>query len=187
MKPEKYAGLGEPLLTLKEACSGISNGAKELAEGVAAFKEGLKKRPFFVRPFVTKDFESGTGLKADEWIDFAERLSNRFQNIANTLQEAQDHLSKSEIEKIHGDLNNLRTVAQPFMDNYNLITETLNRFRKYMAEAPERVKSVPKVFLSEEDRKMMVEESPKAAEGIRKLVKALGEAKTKILEVESLE
>lgn len=187
MKPEKYAELGELLATLKELCYGISIGAKVVADGVAVFKEGLQKRSFFIRSFAAKDFESGTGLKADEWIDFAERLSKRFQNIANALQEAQDHILKSEFEKIPGDLNNFRTVAKPFVDNFNLVIETFNRLQRYMAKAPERAKSIPKVFLSEEDQKMMLEEYPKAAEGIKKLVEALGEAKTKIQEAESIE
>lgn len=182
MKPEKYVELDELVAILKELCTGISNGAKELAKGVEAFREGLQKRPFFTRSFATRDFESGTGLKADEWIDFAERLSNRFQSIAAKLQEAQEHLSKSEFDRISRDLDNLKAVAEPFMNNYDLIIDTLNRFHTYMAEAPERAKSIPKIFLSEEDRKMMVEELPKTAEGIKKLSRALGEAKTKIQE-----
>jgi hypothetical protein len=187
MKSEKYAELSELLATLKELCYGISIGAKEVANGISVFKEGLQKRSFFIRSFAAKDFESGAGLKADEWIDFAERLSKRFQNIANTLQEAQDHILKSEFEKILGDLNNLRTVAKPFVDNVNLVIETFNRLERYMGEAPERAKYIPKFFLSREDQRMMVEEYPKAAEEIKKLVEVLGEAKRKIQEVESIE
>ena len=186
MEGEKYEKLSQLLPDTIKLCSEIADGAKQLSEGVRNFKEGLKKKPFFVRPFVTRDFESGTGLKADEWIDLAERTSRRFQSIADALQKAQKHLSASEKEKLTEDFVNIKTVAKPFLDNYDLLIETLSRFQKYMAEAPERAKSIPKTFLSEEDRKMMVEESPKAAEGIKKLVKALDEAKTKILEVESL-
>jgi len=72
------------------------------------------------------------------------------------------------------------------LERYDLIIEALDRFANYMLDMPKKAEAVPKPFrgfMSEEDRRRMVEEAPKAGEGIKRLITELKTAKEQIIDL----
>jgi hypothetical protein len=176
-----------PLLeSLKEVCSGIATGGKELKDRIIlGFKEWVKHTFFFIRLLITKEFTSGTGMDFDKWTEFADKLSKHFEDIFNAAQKACDNCYESELEKIPESLAQLEQAANPFLEDYVSTIESLSRLQKWLTGAPESVKSAPPGVFSEEEKRAMVEGALQGADDLKKLIEALEEAKTKILTIKS--
>lgn len=183
MGEEKYEGLQEILEGLKKTCSSLTAGIREFSQGTKTSRDEMKSRSFLMRSFAQKDFESNTGMSFDEWVEFSERLLSRFENISAAVQGLDE--VKSDPSRIPSALNDLRNVADPFLERCDLIIESLDRFANYMLDMPKKAESIPKPFkgfMSEEWRQM-VEEAPKAGEGIKKLITELKTAKEQITDL----
>ena len=180
MGEEKYEGLPDLIKELKEICSNLTEGIKEFGQGVKASREEISKKSFMARSFAKRDFESNTGMNFDEWIEFSEKLSERFKNITTALQRIEDNYKESKFEDIPESIERLEDASTPFLKRFDLINQGLDRFANYMLEMPKKVEAMPgpfKRFISEEDKKRMIEESPKAGELIKLLNETLETAK----------
>jgi len=184
MGEEKYEGLPELLEELKKTCSSLTSGIKEFNQLTKASRDEMKSRSFLMRSFAQKDFESNTGMSLDEWVEFSERLLSRFENISAAVQGVDE--VKSDSGRIPSALNGFRDTASPFLERYDLVVEALDRFANYMLDMPKKTESIPKPFrgfMSEEDRRRMAEEAPKAGEGIKRLVTGLRTIKEQITDL----
>lgn len=180
-KSKKYENLPEILEKLQRTCSALMAGIKEFGQGTKVSKEEMGKRPFLMRSFAQKDFESNTGMGFDEWVKFSERLLSRFENVSAAVQRLYE--VRSDPSRIPPALKEFRDAAGPFLERYDLIVESLNRFANYLFDMPKKTESIPAPFrglVSEEDRKRMVEDAPKSGEGIKRLVDGLKAAKEQI-------
>ena len=180
MGKEKYEGLPDLIKQLKEVCSNLMDGIREFGQGVKASREEINKRSFMARSFAKRDFESNTGMNFDEWIEFSEKLSERFKNITKVLQRVEDSYRESKFEEMPESIERLKDASTPFLERFDLINQGLDRFANYMLEMPQKAESMPgpfKRFISEEDKKRMIEESPKAGELIKLLNETLETAK----------
>jgi len=181
---KKYEGLLELLEGFQKTCSSLTAGIREFSQGTKASRDEMKSRSFLMRSFAQKDFESNTGMSLDEWVEFSERLLSRFENISAAVQRIDE--VKSDPSRIPFALNEFRDASSSFLERYNLIIEALDRFAIYMLDMPKKTESIPKPFrgfMSEEDRRRMVEEAPKAGEGIKKLMTELKTAKEQITDL----
>lgn len=174
------------LESLKGVCSGIVAGSKELKDRlIVGVREDLGHLFFFIRLLITKDFESGTGMNLDKWTEFADKLSKRFEDILNAVQRTCDCCSASEFEKLNENLAQLEQVADPFLSNYEDTIETLGKLQKWLAEVPNKIKSAPRGFIGEEEKRKMAEDSSKGVDDLKKLIQALDEARTRILTIKN--
>jgi len=184
MGKKKYEGLPELLEGLQKTCSSLTAGIRDFSQGTKASRDEMKSRSFLMRSFAQKDFESNTGMGFDAWVEFSERLLNRFENISTAVQKLDQ--AKSDPSRIPSVLNEFRDAASPFLERYDLIIEALDRFANYMLDMPKKTESIPKpfrAFMGEEDRRRMVEEAPKAGEGIKRLITELKTAKEQITDL----
>lgn len=186
MNKEKCGDLLPLLENLKEICSGITAGSKELKNKlIIDLRERVKRYFFFVRLTVTRDFESSTGMSFDKWIEFADKLSNQFENISNSLQKLYGYYSKGELKRAPERIDELEQIAKPFLQDYEDTIKSLSKLQKWLAEVPNAVKSVPSGFMSAEDKRTAIEENPKAVADLQKFIEAIEEAKTKILAIKN--
>lgn len=185
MSKKRYKDLGKLIEHLNEICPGIAEGGKELAKGVNEFKEGLKKQFFFFRLLIKKEFESGTGMGFDEWVEFGNELSKRFEDISSAIEKVYDFHSKFEFERIPESIEELDHVASPFLNNYDQTIKTLDKLQNFMAEIPNGIKSVPSIVMSDEEKRTMAEDSLVWAADLKKLIVTLDDAKTKILTIKN--
>ena len=187
MNEKEHGDLSALLESLKEICSGVTAGSKELKDKlIADLEERLKHYFFFVRRFVTRDFESNTGMSFGKWIEFADKLSRNFDEISNAVQKLYDCHSKGELERTPERIDELEQAAKPFLDDYEDTIKSLSKLQKWLAAVPEAVKSVPPGFMSAEDKRIAIEESPEAVADLQKFIEALEEANTKILTIKKL-
>lgn len=186
LNKKEYRDLLSLLQSLKEICSGITAESEELKDRlIADLKERLKHYFFFVRRFVTRDFESSTGMSFDEWMEFADKLSKHFKGISDTVQKLYDCHSKGELERTSERVDELEQVAKPFLQDYEEIIKSLSKLQKWLTGVPNAVKSVPPGFMSAEDKRTAIEESPKAVADLQKFIETLEEANTKILTIQN--
>jgi len=184
MGKKKYEGLPELLEGLQKTCAGLTVGIRGFSQGTKASRDEMKSRSFLMRSFAQKDFESNTGMGLDEWVEFSERLLSRFESISAAVQRLDE--VKLDPSRVPSVLKELRDVASPFLERYDLIIEALDRFANYMLDMPKKAESIPKAFrafMGEEDRKRMVEEAPKAGEGIKGLITELKTVKEQITDL----
>jgi len=184
MGEKKYEGLPELVEELQKTCSSLKADIREFSQLTKASRDEMKTRSFLMRSFAQKDFESNTGMSLDEWVEFSERLLSRFENISTAVQRLNE--VKSDPNRVPSSLNELRDAASPFLERYDLMVEALDRFANYMLDMPKKTESIPKPFrgfMGEEDRRRMVEEAPKAGEGIKKLMTELKTAKEQITDL----
>jgi len=188
LNEQEYNELLPLLDSLRELCSEIATGGKELKDRVILdFKELVKHTFFFIRLLITKEFKSGTGMDFDEWSEFADKLSKRFEDIFNAAQKACDNCHESELEKIPDSLAQLEQAADPFLENCEDTIESLSKLQKWLAGAPEAAKSAPPGVFSEEEKRTMVEGALQGAAELKKLIEALEKAKTKILTIKDFQ
>jgi hypothetical protein len=186
LNAQEYKELLPLLESLKGVCSGIVAGSKELKDRlIVGVREDLGHLFFFIRLLITKDFESGTGMNLDKWTEFADKLSKRFEDILNAVQRTCDCCSASEFEKLNENLAQLEQVADPFLSNYEDTIETLGKLQKWLAEVPNKIKSAPRGFIGEEEKRKMAEDSSKGVDDLKKLIQALDEARTRILTIKN--
>jgi len=186
LNKKEYKNLLTQLEDLKKICSGITAGSKELREKlITDLKERLKDLFLFVRLMITRDFKSSTGMSFDKWTEFADKICKHFEDISNVVERLYDCHSKGEFDKTTEIIDELEQVAKPFLQDYEDTIKSLGKLQKWLAEIPNTVKSVPPGFMSAEDKRTAIEESPKAAADLQKFVKALSEAKMKILTIKN--
>ena len=181
LNKKEYRNLLTQLEDLKKICSGITAGSKELREKlITDLEERLKDLFLFVRLMITRDFESSTGMSFDKWTEFADKISKNFENISNVVERLYDCHSKGEFDKTTEIIDELEQVAKPFLQDYEDTIKSLSKLQKWLAEVPNGVKSAPPGFVSAEFKRIAMEESPKAAADLQRLIEALEEANTKI-------
>jgi hypothetical protein len=186
LNEQEYKELLQLLESLKTLCSGIATGGKVLKDRIIlGFKEELKHHFFFIRLLIEKEFEKGTGMNFDKWSEFGDKLSKRFEDIFNAVQNACDNCYESEFEKIPDSLAQLEQAANPFLENYDDTIESLSKLQKWLAGAPAATKSAPPGTFSDEQKRSMVEGALQGAADLKKLIAALDEAKTKIITIKN--
>ena len=186
LNEQEYKELLPLLESLKEVCSGIATGSKELKDRlITGVKEDLGHLFFFIRLLITKDFESNTGMNLDKWTEFADKLSERFEDILNAVQRTYNCCSASGFEKLDENLEQLEQVDNAFSSNYEDTIGPLIKLQKWLAEAPNKIKSAPRGFIGEAEKPVIIEDSLKGADDLKKLIQALDEARTRILTIKN--
>ena len=183
LSKKEYVGLTELVEELKETCSGIATGGKELAEGMKNFKNGLKRFFVFMRLMVKRDFKSSTDMSFDEWIEFGNKLSELFEDITTAVQQVHDCHSESNFEKIPETINELDRAAAPFINDCDSMMDSLAKLQKYSAEGVTGIQSISSAFLSDEEKQTIANDLSKTAVDLKKLISSLEEAKMKILDI----
>lgn len=183
LSKKEYVGLAKLVEDLKETCSGIATGGKELAEGIKDFQHRLKRFFVFIRLLVEKDFKSSTGMSFEKWIEFGNKLSKLFEDITSAVQNVHDCYSESDFERISETLDELDHAATPFINDYDSMIDCITRLQKYSAETATGIKSIPSAILSDEEKQTIANDLSKSAVDLKKLISSLEEAKMKILDI----
>jgi hypothetical protein len=179
---EGYKELLPLLESLKEVCSVIAAGSRELKDRlIAGVKERLKNLFFFIRLLITRDFESGTGMNLDKWTEFADKLSKRSEDILSAVRKTHDCSSAPGLKEFDESLAQLEHASGPFLSDYAVTVEALGKLQQWLVEVPNKIKSAPPGFVNDEDRRAMIEDSAKGVNDLKKLIQALDETRTKLL------
>jgi hypothetical protein len=166
-------------------CQLVEREIEGISRGVDEFKLILERQPTFVRPLVYRDFESGTGMNLEEWKKFLERLVIRFKHIEN---DAKQLMITYDAERSKADtsiaLIKLKDKATPFLDAASIAIEPLDNLAAYLEGLPDKINIIPKQFLSEDEKKVLLQsmlEYEEKAKTLAQLLAAVNEQLSQIL------
>ncbi len=159
-------------------CQLVERGVGEISRGVDEFKLLVEKQPTFVRPLVKRDFESGTGMNTEEWKKFFEQLATRFKQIENDAKQLMAaHDTEGSKAETSVTLTKLKEAATPFLDAVSVTIESINNLATYLGSLPDKISIIPKQFLSEDEKKALLQLMPEYEERAKTLAQLLAVAK----------
>lgn len=144
-------------------CLDLRETFHEMSKAVGMVRDKFRKLPFVIRPIAERDFRSEMGFEVAEWEEFLQRLASRLGKIAEAAKAASDGT---------GPKSTLSEAVTPFLDRAELAVEKIKTFQRYTAQSPAKLKNVPKMLISDEDRAQIEEASEYAP--------AIGEAADKL-------
>ena len=142
-------------------CQLIERGVEELSLGVLEFERFMDKQPSFVQPFVKSDFKSGIGLSMEELQRFLDQLKICFKRIENDVKQLVAVCDKKEGEiETSAAMAKLIDSTMSFLNASNVVIETINKLTVYLQSLPDKMKMVPKQFMSDDERKSLLKLMP---------------------------
>ena len=142
-------------------CQLIERGVEELSLGVYEFKRSMEKQPSFVQPFVKSDFKSGIGLSMEELERFLDQLKTCFKRIENDAKQLVAVCDKKESEiETSAAVTKLKDSTMSFLNAANVVIETINKLIAYLQSLPDKMNIIPKQFMSNDERKSLLQLMP---------------------------
>jgi len=166
----------EPIESIISNCQLIERGVEELSLGVLEFERFMEKQPSFVQPFVKSDFKSGIGLSMEKLQRFLDQLEICFKRIENDAKQLVAVCDKKEGEiETSAAVTKLIDSTTSFLNASNVVIETINKLSVYLQSLPDKMNMVPKQFMSDDERKSLLQLMPEY-EGKAKTLVQLFEA-----------
>jgi len=169
---------------LIETCKIVERAVMELSKGIEEFESSVNKQPIFVKPFVKWDFASNTGMTAEEWKRFTERLHKRFTSIEDDSKKVLEAYEQQGSEDdIYAAITRLRGTATPFIDSGDIVIKAIEGFATYLESVPKKIEMAPKQFLKEEEKKKLIDAIPENVEKVKGLANLLRTTKDQLTDV----
>ena len=151
----------EPIESIISNCQLIERGVEELSLGVLEFERFMEKQPSFVQPFVKSDFKSGIGLSMEKLQRFLDQLEICFKRIENDAKQLVAVCDKKEGEiETSTAVTKLIDSTTSFVIASNVVIETINKLSVYLQSLPDKMNMVPKQFMSDDERKSLLQLMP---------------------------
>ena len=151
----------EPIESIISNCQLIERGVEELSLGVLEFERFMEKQPSFVQPFVKSDFKSGIGLSMEKLQRFLDQLEICFKRIENDAKQLVAVCDKKEGEiETSAAVTKLIDSTTSFLNASNVVIETINKLSVYLQSVPDKMNIVPKQFMSDDERKSLLQLMP---------------------------
>jgi len=151
----------ETIESIISNCQLIERGVEELSLGVLEFERFMEKQPSFVQPFVKSDFKSGIGLSMEKLQRFLDQLEICFKRIENDAKQLVAVCDKKEGEiETSAAVTKLIDSTTSFLNASNVVIETINKLSVYLQSLPDKMNMVPKQFMSDDERKSLLQLMP---------------------------
>lgn len=147
---------------------GLARTCETAAESAAAFSRGIDdlntrvdEQPAVVRPLVKRDFEANTGMSADEWKVFLDKLSARYTAIQEAATRLSEVLVQDDNEaNIDAATAALREVATPLMEGAVVAIKAMATIAAYLEGLPAKIDLVPERFMKADVRDDLIGSLP---------------------------
>ena len=168
----------EEIESLLKTCETAKDSADAFLRSINDFIAVVEGLPTIVRPLVRRDLESNTGMSADEWKAFLERLGTRYSSIYDAARRVADALAKENngVEVAAG-TEALKEVSAPLIEGAQAAVEELETMASYMEGLPDKINMVPDTFLKAEARDELITSVPGRVERARALKDLLEKTK----------
>lgn len=164
----------ENLLKTSEAAKDSVNAFSRSINDFIAVVEEL---PAVARPLVRRDLEFNTGMSADEWKAFLERLSSRYETIQEATKRVADAIDNGDETEAATSTAALKEVSAPLAEGADIAIEELETMATYMEGLPTKINMVPNAFLKAEARDELIASVPGRVERARALAGLLQKTK----------
>ncbi|MGA3360027.1 MAG: hypothetical protein ABSC87_07455 [Halobacteriota archaeon] len=168
----------EEIESLLKTCETAKDSVDAFLRSINDFIAVVEELPAVARPLVRRDLESNTGMSADEWKAFLERLGTRYSSIYDAARRVADALAKegNDVEVAAG-TEALKEVSTPLIEGAETAIEELETMASYMEGLPGKINMVPDAFLNAEARDELITSVPGRVERARALKELLEKTK----------
>lgn len=168
----------EEIKSLLKTCETAKDSVDAFLRSINDFIAVVEELPAVARPLVRRDLESNTGMSADEWKAFLERLGTRYSSIYDATRRVADALANegNDVEVAAG-MEALKEVSAPLIEGADTAIEELETMASYMEGLPAKINMVPDAFLKAEARDGLITSVPGRVERARALKDLLAQTK----------
>ncbi|MGA7076354.1 MAG: hypothetical protein WBZ42_07405 [Halobacteriota archaeon] len=168
----------EEIKSLLKTCETAKDSVDAFLRSINDFIAVVDELPAVARPLVRRDLESNTGMSADEWKAFLERLGTRYSSIYDATRRVADALANegNDVEVAAG-MEALKEVSAPLIEGADTAIEELDTMASYMEGLPAKINMVPDAFLKAEARDGLITSVPGRVERARALKDLLAQTK----------
>lgn len=170
----------EAIKNLLETCETAKDSVNAFISSINDFIAVVEALPAVARPLVRRDLESNTGMSADEWKAFLERLSSRYKMIHEATMSVADALTKEDETEVATRAAALNEASAPFVEGVDVAAEELESMATYMEGLPAKINMVPDAFLKAEARDELISSVPGRVERARELKGLLEKTKAEL-------
>ncbi|HYB59081.1 MAG TPA: hypothetical protein VEB88_02410 [Candidatus Acidoferrales bacterium] len=170
----------ETIKNLLETCETAKDSVNAFISSINDFIAIVEALPAVAKPLVRRDLQSNTGMSADEWKAFLERLSLRYQMIHEATQHVADALAKKDETEVVACTAALNEASAPFAEGADVAAEELETMATYMEGLPAKINMVPDAFLKAEARDGLIASVPGRVVRARELKMLLEKTKAEL-------
>ncbi|MGZ4863908.1 MAG: hypothetical protein ACXV5H_00225 [Halobacteriota archaeon] len=175
----------------KEVIEGLLKTCESAKDSVDAFLRSLNDYtgvvdglPAVARPLVRRDLEANTGMNADEWKAFLERLGARYSSIYDAAQRVTGALANGgDNTEVATATVTLKEVSAPLTEGADIAIEQLETMAAYMEGLPDKINMIPEAFLNGDIRDELIASVPGRVERARALKELLEKTKSELSSV----
>jgi GTP1/Obg family GTP-binding protein len=168
----------EELESLLKTCESAKDSVDAFLRSINDYVAVVEELPAIVKPLVRRDLESNTGMSADEWKAFLERLGTRYSSIYDAAQRVTGALANggddTEVAEATATFN---AMSAPLIEGADTAIEQLETMAVYMEGLPDKINMVPEAFLKGDSRAELISSVPGRVERARALKELLEKTK----------
>jgi hypothetical protein len=171
----------EEIENLLNTCDSAKDSVDAFLRSINDFIAVVEELPAVARPLVRRDLESNTGMSADEWKAFLERLGTRYSSIYDAAQSVTDTLANGGNDaEVATATATLKEISAPLTEGVDVAIEQLETMAVYMEGLPDKINMIPDAFLKGEARDELIASVPGRVERARALKELLEKTKEEL-------
>jgi hypothetical protein len=168
----------EEFESLLKTCETAKDSVDAFLRSINDFIAVVDELPAIARPLVRRDLESNTGMSADEWKAFLERLGARYSAIHDAVRRVIGALAnEGDNAEVAAGTAALKEGSAPLIEGADIAIEELETMASYMEGLPDKINMVPDAFLKAEARTELISSVPGRVERARALKELLEKTK----------
>ncbi len=171
----------EEIQGLLKTCEFAKDSVDAFLRSINDYTAVVEELPAVAKPLVRRDLEANTGMSADEWKAFLERLGTRYSSIYDAAQRVTGALANGGNDtEVAAATATLKEVSAPFTESADIAIEQLETMAVYMEGLPEKINMIPEAFLKGYARDELIASVPGRVERARSLKELLEKTKEEL-------
>jgi hypothetical protein len=171
----------EEIESLLKTCEFAKESVDAFLRSLSDYIAVVEELPAVAKPLVRRDLEANTGLSADEWKAFLERLGTRYSSIYDAAQRVTSALANGcDNTEVAAAMATLKEVSTPLTEGADIAIEQLETIAVYMEGLPDKINMVPEAFLKADFRAELISSVPGRVERARALKELLEKTKMEL-------
>jgi hypothetical protein len=167
----------EEVERLIKTCETGRDSVAAFSRSIDDFSAVVEELPAVARPLVRRDLEANSGMSADEWKTFLERLGARYGAIYDEARRLAAALDETSGGKIAGATAALKDASAPLLESADVAAEEMQTMEAYLEGLPAKINMIPDAFMKADVREGLISSVPGYVERARAVKELLNEAK----------
>ncbi|MGA9078826.1 MAG: hypothetical protein WB581_01115 [Halobacteriota archaeon] len=165
----------EEVERLIKTCETAKDSVAAFSRSIDDFSAVVEDLPAVARPLVRRDLQANSGMSADEWTTFLERLGARYGAIYDEARRVAEALDDD--GNVAEATAALKDAATPLVESADVAVEQMQTMEAYLEGLPAKINIIPDAFLKADAREGLVSSMPGYVERARAVKELLNETK----------